>query len=609
MIVSMKKINILLFHKVSNEFLYKLQSLGLVHIVEKQIQDTELLNNANIKKKIDALVKLFSIKKGVKQVSYDRTLESLIDYAISLQDKKQNVLNSLLDEERKLKIFQPWGSYNTETFEKLKKQNIFIKFYKVSLKAFNKIKNNKNLNIEIINQLEGSVYFVLISEDLNLKLNFEEYIFPNGTYDTTINNIQHLKKELVELEEKILDLGKYYDFLIKNYVTLENLIKFQTAKLSLANHYEKINALEAWIPVDKEKQLKSFLDNEDFIYYTIETPSTEDKPESIPILLKNNKFSKLFEPITKLFSLPNYTELDVTPFFAPFFALFFGLCLGDAGYGVILLIASLIVLFKVKALKSFAFLGIFFSLATVLWGVLSGTLFGINLFENKIAILSNLASFESIHMFYLALLIGLFQIIFAMFVKVINISIHKGFIYSISSIGWIFLVFSVVGFYLKGQNPVEGFTLGELVINFYKTFNSKILMFLAFLGVLLILLFNDLKASLPLRIGKGLWELYGITGFFGDLLSYIRLFALGISSAILGTVVNALAKSFLELKIPGLSHVLFIVFLVVGHTGNLLLAALGAFVHSLRLTFVEFYKNTGFIGGGKPFTPFIKKDL
>jgi len=609
MIVNMKKVNLLLFHKISNDFLYKLQNLGLVHIVEKKVDDADLLNNANIKKKIDELLKLFSVKNQAKQIDYDSTIEDLIKYSKNLIDRKENILNLIVEEEKKVKIFYPWGAFDSETIENLNKHNVFIKFYKVSLKIFNKVKNNKELNIQVINELEGLVYFILISEDINFKLNLEEFIFPSGSYDDSIIKINDLKKELNELEEKILDLSKYNSFIKKNYINLENIIKYQTAKLSLNNHFEKINSMQAWIPADKEHKLKSFLDNEDGIYYNFEKPNTNDKPESIPILLKNNKFTKLFEPITKLFSLPNYAELDVTPFFAPFFALFFGLCLGDAGYGVILLFASIILFFKVKSFKNFALLGVFFSLCTVLWGILSGTLFGINLFENKISVLSNLASFESIHMFYLALLIGLFQIIFAMFVKVINITIYKGFKYSISSIGWIFLVFGLVGFYLKGQNPVQGFTIGELVINFYKSFNSKILMFISIFGVLLILFFNDLKASLPLRIGKGLWELYGITGFFGDLLSYIRLFALGISSAILGTVVNALAKSFLDLKIPGLSHVLFFVFLLVGHTGNLLLAALGAFVHSLRLTFVEFYKNTGFIGGGKPFTPFIKKDL
>jgi len=124
-------------------------------------------------------------------------------------------------------------------------------------------------------------------------------------------------------------------------------------------------------------------------------------------------------------------------------------------------------------------------------------------------------------------------------------------------------------------------------------------------GVALIVLFSDPSVGLPGRVGKGLWELYGITGFFGDLLSYIRLFALGISSAILGYVVNNIAWQ-INQGVPYVGPVLFVLFLVVGHGANLLIASLGAFVHPMRLTFVEFYKNAGFKGGGRKYDPLRK---
>jgi V/A-type H+/Na+-transporting ATPase subunit I len=129
----------------------------------------------------------------------------------------------------------------------------------------------------------------------------------------------------------------------------------------------------------------------------------------------------------------------------------------------------------------------------------------------------------------------------------------------------------------------------------------------AWLGVAMILLLNDPKANILTRIGKGIWDLYGLTGIFGDLLSYIRLFALGIASAILGFVVNDIALQMRD-GIPYLGPVLFVLFLVVGHGANLLIASLGAFVHPMRLTFVEFYKNAGFTGGGKVYEPFAKEE-
>jgi len=126
-------------------------------------------------------------------------------------------------------------------------------------------------------------------------------------------------------------------------------------------------------------------------------------------------------------------------------------------------------------------------------------------------------------------------------------------------------------------------------------------------GIVLILFFNDLKANIFLRIGKGVWELYNITGIFGDLLSYVRLFALGLSGGVLGIVVNQLAGQLLG--IPVLGIILYALFLLVGHTGVLLLSALGAFVHPMRLTFVEFYKNAGFTGGGKAYKPLAARKI
>lgn len=122
-------------------------------------------------------------------------------------------------------------------------------------------------------------------------------------------------------------------------------------------------------------------------------------------------------------------------------------------------------------------------------------------------------------------------------------------------------------------------------------------------GLILILLFNDLKANIFKRVGKGLWELYcGLTGFLGDVLSYVRLFALGISGAILGLVVNEIGMQFRA--IPYIGYFITFAFLIIGHTANLLLSGLSSFVHPLRLTFVEFYKNAGFEGGGRAYIPF-----
>jgi len=312
----------------------------------------------------------------------------------------------------------------------------------------------------------------------------------------------------------------------------------------------------------------------------------------------NSKYSKLFEPIAKLYSLPDYKELDLTPFFAPFFMMFFGFCLGDAGYGLLFIIAASIVKLRAKSnMKPLLTLIQILGGSTVIFGFLSGTFFGVDLLKADIAFLE---SFRDIflkpeEMFYFALILGGVQIIFGMFVKILNITKQLGFKYSLSILGWIILITSTVLFMLL-KNKIGP----ELEI-------LKYLYFLILASSLVMILFmNNPGKGILGNFGKGLGDIYfTATGVFGDVLSYIRLFALGISSAILGYVFNYLA-----LEMSGdtiiVSQVIFLLILVVGHSLNIFMATLGAFVHPLRLTFVEFYKNAGFMGGGKEYKPFKK---
>ncbi|HPN81880.1 MAG TPA: V-type ATP synthase subunit I, partial [Spirochaetota bacterium] len=177
---------------------------------------------------------------------------------------------------------------------------------------------------------------------------------------------------------------------------------------------------------------------------------------------------------------------------------------------------------------------------------------------------------------------------------VVNRVRQYGFSSAISTIGWIILLLSIVGL---AAGDAFGPETGPLV--------SSVAGYTALVGVALILFFNDLKVNIFVRIGKGVYELYNITGVFGDLLSYVRLFALGISSGILGAVINQLSGQLLGIPVVGV--VLYAVALVVGHTGNMLLGMLGSFVHPMRLTFVEFYKSAGFSGGGKEYKPLAAK--
>jgi V/A-type H+/Na+-transporting ATPase subunit I len=322
-------------------------------------------------------------------------------------------------------------------------------------------------------------------------------------------------------------------------------------------------------------------------------------------MLKNKGFSGKFERLGELYSLPNYKELDITPFFAPFYALFFGFCLGDVGYGLLLSVGAIFARRKVKKeFKPITVLVMYLGLATILFGLISGVFFGINLYGTNLPVyrqvslmLAERGTDINMLLFYLAIALGAIQIIFGMVLKAINETRQFGWKYAVGTYGWLTLILGSLLLYMISL--IAGISMETLMPVMYAVL---------IISGIMILFLNNLYRNILTNFGLGLWNTYNMaTGLLGDLLSYIRLFALGISSAILGFVFNSLAVS-MSGNIPVISIIFMIIILIFGHGINLFMSGLGAFVHPMRLTFVEFYKNAGFTGGGTKYNPFRKID-
>jgi V/A-type H+-transporting ATPase subunit I len=323
--------------------------------------------------------------------------------------------------------------------------------------------------------------------------------------------------------------------------------------------------------------------------------------DSVPILLKNKGFASKFEMLGELYALPGYKEIDLTPFFAPLYTIFFGFCLGDAGYGVLITIAALVARAKVgKQLKPIASLVSYLGISTIVFGLISGTAFGINLYETGLPgyrqlqqLFTEKGTDINSLLFTLSLILGGIQIIFGMGLKAANETVQFGFRYALGTIGWIILLVGLAAVF--GLSKYAGIPMETLKPVMYAVLTA---------GGILVLFMNSPGKNLLMNFGIGLWNSYNmVTGVLGDLLSYIRLFALGISSAILGFVFNSLALS-VGTSIIGI--IFMVIILVIGHSINIFMAGLGSFVHPMRLTFVEFYKNAGFSGGGRKYQPFRK---
>jgi V/A-type H+-transporting ATPase subunit I len=326
------------------------------------------------------------------------------------------------------------------------------------------------------------------------------------------------------------------------------------------------------------------------------------------VLLKNPGYPKLFESITGIFQLPGYYEMDLTPFIAVFYPILFAYCLGDAGYGLILLTAATTGWFTfLSKSRNMAVLGIILGAFTMLMGVVkSGSVFGVPIVTSaEHPALQYMAQYVIIpddrsvifNAFNVALLIGVVQIITGIIVSIVNKIKYKNMVAGLPQIGKLLIVISLIWMFLADMQEVVAL---QPFIGLRKTALT--------LGVLLVLFFHDMKAPVLTRAASGILPLFFIlTGILGDVLSYVRLFALGVASSVLGLVVNQIGMQIMGDSWWGIA--LGVVFLLLGHGLNFALAALGSFVHPLRLTFVEFYNNAQFEGGGIPYNPLRKIKL
>ncbi|OFZ26779.1 MAG: hypothetical protein A2381_06465 [Bdellovibrionales bacterium RIFOXYB1_FULL_37_110] len=613
MIETMNKLYLVIRNHNVSEVLGHLQNLGVIHIEHGEIDQSLIHDDIHFIQEVQAFNRHFK-EPPPDQLIYQGDIKEVLAKHFAYRDQ----IEERNQEEAKLLRFEsllmPWGNTNADDLRKLEESGITLNYYITTLNKLDSLKLDK-IPHEIINQIGDKIYLVTVNRSYDPdrigELPMEKTLLPNLSLSEVRNKIAKLRNEKKDLVEKNNLLGKYYNHVQASLNQYLDKIDFFKAKSGLTDYHESFSTLIGWIPENRSMVLENELTRDENLVYIIEKNIPKDEYNKVPILLKNNKFNQLFEPITKLFMLPAYAELDLTPFFAPFFVMFFGMCLGDSGYGLFMSLLFLVGFFKFKKLRPIFALGIFLGLSTTFWGILTGTFVGINLFETKLPIMSDMAMFTSEHMFYLALMIGLFQILFGTIVQAINKWIQEGVWASLSPLGFfIFFIFLVL-WYLKTQTPENAgdptFKIGYALIKQAKNSSSGTIGIGMSLGLFLVFFFNDVHAKVYIRPLKGLWALYNaLTGFLGDLLSYIRLFALGISSGILGFVINSIGSEFLKIPIPVLNYVIFIVFVTVGHTANLGLASLGSFVHPLRLTFVEFYKNAGFAGGGRTYSPFKK---
>ena len=591
MITQMKKYTFLVFHREYEAFLEQLREAGVVHVTEKAAGMAEDEHLQALLTEVEATRKL--IAQGAPN---------------QLLTEKANLEQRIAATKKEAEKMAVWGDFSAERIEDLKQAGYTLRYFTCSKKSF-----QEEWGIVVAEQ-GATVYFVQVTSSGDEAMRLlgdeagvcqEQYLNQKSATDL-MKDVEGLNGLLVAQNARIeLWAKENIPALEAKLVELKQRIDWQRVTLNTDSEADgSLKILEGFCPADQAPALNELLAKQE-VYYQEEDPQVED---NTPIKLRNNKFTKLFEPLTGMYGWPNYNEYDPTPILAPFFLLFFAMCMGDCGYGFLLIIIGLLIAKKKLNIAMFEGLGPIITVlgaGTAVVGFFLGTFMGIDLYTaewmpqalKNVMLKGNVdvaGMTYDIQMVF-AICIGIFHICLAMVVKAICSTEQLGFKENIANWGWTLLIVGGLIVTILGMTVLPPAVFKWAIIA------------VAIVSALGIYVFNTPGRNPLINIGSGLWDTYNrVTGILGDVLSYIRLYALGLAGGMLGAAFNNLGNMILGDGSNLILWIPFILILILGHTLNLGMSALGSFVHPLRLSFVEYFKNAGYEGKGTLYQPFKK---
>ena len=605
MIVKMSKYAFMVYHREYDAFLTTLRELGVVHVKETN----SVLDNAELqallaeRKQVSTAIRYCkNLNSQTKEVTVApaRGLTKaeglkLVGKLEEMQEKQAQLQAAKVSLEKDIAYMDIWGEFSYANIRRLKKAGFDVTFFSCPTSKYEP-KWGEEYNAFLVNNFQSVTYFVTVTKTgTPIDIDAERPKMP----DRGLAKL-HLAMEQLLDNIKVLN-NQLKEYAAEQYNTLVELEKNIQNEFNLSNTLvqtdreagDKLMLLEGFVPTEEAPAMEVALEKEGYYFQELDIQDGD----RVPIKLKNNKFNRLYEPITKMFSLPNYTEFDPTPLFAPFFMLFFGLCFGDGGYGLLVLLACSFFKRKVNPdFKPYLTLFQYLGLAAIIVGTCTGSFFGIALAD--VPALSKVKDYfvSCDNLMTFSIVIGLVQIIFGKTVAAFKMKAQKGVKYSIAPFAWVFVITALA---LAFGLPMLNLQLPETV--------KTVFIGIAVIGLVVAYLYNSPGKNIFLNFGTGLWNTYNMaSGLLGDTLSYIRLFAIGLTGAILGGVFNQLAVDMTEGMNIVLRAVCMLLILLVGHAINIGLCTISSLVHPLRLIFVEYYKNAEFEGGGKEYRPFKK---
>ncbi len=610
MIVNMKKVTILSSSSRKDKVISSLRDFGLVHVEDIVQKTSTSLNLENDNARYNRVV---SFLDGCREKGKEEKRCTLSDDKL---DALSISINSLIEEENKLRDekrtlqseierIKSLGEFNPSDFETLERDGIKLDLYYVGKKEKEKLSSRCDVTFVTVKQDGKSYLIALLNSTAPKEIAMTAVTLPKKSLSSLISEDEVKSKRIEEIEdiyrESTCYIDAFKDFMSRN----EEEILYRKV-VSTVKDEESVCYISGYIPYYDEDKFKAYCTHNS-LGYTIDDPSDEDNP---PTQLKHKGFIKFVQPLYDALGLvPGYREKDISLYFLVFMALFFAMILGDAGYGLLLLLGGVALNLKSRKCSDMNALLYIFSGATILWGALTGTWFGSEIILEKIPLLkffvipelSNYpelfnmdATYVQNNMMTFCFSLGAIHLSLAR-VLCIHDKIKTKDISMLSDLGWLLntILLYLLSLYLVVDADVPLSKIGAGVG----------------VGFVLVCLFASCEPGKPL--GQGIKESLGsfFTNFldtiscFSNVMSYIRLFAVGLASLAIAQSFNGMAEGMMS----GFTIPLGILILILGHAVNLVMGFLSVIVHGVRLNIMEFSGQVGVEWSGYKYDPFSVK--
>ena len=587
MIVKMKKVTLIVTEKNRDDALYKLRKLGVLHVRSLKNEVTENVNELLTLKssleKAETIIDVFSSSKNKKAKDVSLLIEDVLKCSSDLAKAE----SELTDLQKTVSWFDKFGKISLKSVDLLKENGIYITFYQADKSGLKNIPEDKN--IQIAKQDGSVVYCALISEDPGDRLDFKELLMPETEWNKLKDDIKNKQQEIGNLKKKLLSYADYKDSISEFKKELDKKIEFAMVKASMGSE-EAFAYIQGFCPDDTVETIKSKADKEGWAYII----SDPEDPKEVPTLLRNPKWVNIVKPLFDFMgTLPGYHEIDVSIVFLAFFSIFYAMLIGDAGYGFIFLISTVIFRRKLKDSPAEPFsLMYLLSGATILWGLLSGTWFGCEQIA-QLPVLRNfivpkLDSFSDVSQPFVMQLTFIIGAVHLSVARLMSAFKKINSPTAIAELGWVAILW---GIYFVANNLILGTPLNSYVLPLIGA------------GAFIVALFANFQKNIIKGFLLSLGNLpLDMISSFSDIVSYIRLFAVGFATVIVATSFNDMAAGVgLNSVFSGL---IMAVILVFGHGLNIVLGMMAVLVHGVRLNMLEFSGHVGVEWSGKPYMPF-----